>query len=75
MRLKENTMKKHISTSKLDVQYPSAGQNIEHSTSIFIQARIAQLVAYRLGTGELPGSNPGKSKNFSGKISNRFIRI
>ena len=29
----------------------------------FIQARIAQLVAYRLGTGEVPGSNPGKGKN------------
>ena len=35
-----------------------------------IQARIAQLVTYRLGTGEVPGSNPGKSKNFSVKISN-----
>ena len=35
-----------------------------------IQARIAQLVAYRLGTGEVPGSNPGKGDNFSVKISN-----
>ena len=35
-----------------------------------IQARIAQLVAYRLGTGEVPGSNPGKGENFSMKISN-----
>ena len=34
-----------------------------------IQARIAQLVAYRLGTGEVPGSNPGKGKNYSVKIS------
>ena len=25
--------------------------------TVFIQARIAQLVAYRLGTGEVPGSN------------------
>ena len=33
-----------------------------------IQARIAQLVAYRLGAGEAPGSNPGKGKNFSVKI-------
>ena len=37
----------------------------------WIQARIAQLVAYRLGTGEVPGSNPGKGDNFSVKISNR----
>ena len=28
-----------------------------------IQARIARLVAYRLGTGEVPGSNPGKGEN------------
>ena len=33
-----------------------------------IQARIAQLVAYRLGTGEVPGSNPGKGENLSVKI-------
>ena len=36
----------------------------------YIQARIAQLVAYPLGTGEVPGSNPGRGKNFSVKISN-----
>ena len=35
-----------------------------------IQARIAQLVAYRLGTGEVLGSNLGKGKNFSMNISN-----
>ena len=35
-----------------------------------IQARKAQLVAYRLGTGEVKGSNPGKGENFSMKISN-----
>ena len=29
-----------------------------------IQARIAQLVAYRLGTGEFLGSNPGKARVF-----------
>ena len=28
------------------------------------EARIAQLVAYQLGTGEVLGSNPGKGKNF-----------
>ena len=33
-----------------------------------IQARIAQLVAYRLGTGEILGSNPGKGENFSMNI-------
>ena len=35
-----------------------------------IQARIAQLVAFPLGTGEVPGSNASKGKNFSMKISN-----
>ena len=35
-----------------------------------IQARIVQLVAYRLGTGEVPYSNPGKGENFSMEISN-----
>ena len=35
-----------------------------------IQARIAQLVVYQLGTGKVPGSNPGKGENFSVKISN-----
>ena len=34
----------------------------------FIQARIAQLVAYQLGTGEIQGSYPGKGENFSMKI-------
>ena len=29
-----------------------------------IQARIAQLVAYRISTGEVPGSNSGKGENF-----------
>ena len=41
----------------------------------FFQARIAQLVAYRLGTGEVPGSNPGKGENFLMKISNWIVRI
>ena len=34
------------------------------------QARVAQLEAYRLGTREVPGSNPGKGENFAKKISN-----
>ena len=49
---------------------PKANQYIK-----WIQARIAQLVAYRLGTGEVPGSNPGKSENFSVKISNWIVQI
>ena len=40
-----------------------------------IQARIAQLVAYRLGTWEVSGSNPGKGENFSVKISNWNISV
>ena len=39
-----------------------------------IQARIAQLVAYRPGTNKVPGSNPGKGENFSMKISNCIIQ-
>ena len=35
-----------------------------------IQARIAQLIAYRLGTWVVPGSNPGEGENFSMKINN-----
>ena len=42
---------------------------------ILIQARIAQLVAYRLGTSEVPGSNPGKGENLSVKISNWNVWI
>ena len=33
------------------------------------------LVAYRLGTGEVLGSNPGKDENFSVKISNWIVPI
>ena len=40
---------------------------------LFFQAWIAQLVAYRLGNGEVPGSNPGKGENFSVKISNWVV--
>ena len=36
----------------------------------YFQARIAQLVEYRLGTGVVPGSNPGIGENSSLKISN-----
>ena len=45
--------------------------------SLFYKLRrlIAQLVAYRLGTGEVTGSNPGKGENFSEKISNWIVRI
>ena len=35
-----------------------------------VQASIAQLVACRLGIGEVLGSNPGKGENFSMKICN-----
>ena len=45
------------------------------SLSSYIQARIAQLVAYRLGAEEVPGSNPGKGENYSVKISNWIVRI
>ena len=31
---------------------------------LIIRTRIAQLVAYQLGTGEVPGSNPGKGENY-----------
>ena len=41
----------------------------------FNQARIAQLVAYRLGTGDVPGWNPGKGENFSVKINNWIVPI
>ena len=36
-----------------------------HASKInnLIQARIAQLVAYQLGTGDVPGSNPGKGES------------
>ena len=43
--------------------------------SITIQARIAQLVAYQLGTGEVRGSNPSKDDNFSVKISDWIVQI
>ena len=41
----------------------------------WIQARIAQLEAYWLGTKEVLGSNPGKGENFSVKISNWIVQI
>ena len=51
------------------------GSFLLHNTKIriLIQARIAQLVAYQLGTGEVSGSDPGKAENFSVKISNWIV--
>ena len=43
---------------------------VGQSMQSIIQARIAQLAAYRLSTGEVPGSNPDKDENFPVKISN-----
>ena len=40
-----------------------------------IQAMVAQLLAYRLGTRKVPGSNPSKGENFSVKKSNWIVRI
>ena len=39
--------------------------NEQKPTKFFlpIQASIAKLVAYQLGTGEVPGLDPGKGKN------------
>ena len=42
---------------------------------IEIQARIAQLSAYWLGTSKVPGSNPGKGENYLVNISNWIVRI
>ena len=42
---------------------------------LLIQARIAQFVVYRLGTGEVLGSNPDMGDNFSVKIRNWIVRI
>ena len=51
------------------------GSFVGYNMLVKIQARIAQLVAYRLGTGMVPGSNPGKGDNFSVKISNWIVQI
>ena len=40
---------------------------LEMKKIVVIHARIAQLVAYRLCTGVVPGSNPDKGENFSVK--------
>ena len=45
-----------------------------HSIMLNIQAWLAQLVAHRLGTREVWGSNPGKGENFAMKISNWFTQ-
>ena len=52
-------------------------QNIKANCESFvvIQGRIAQLVAYPLGTGEVPGLNPGRGEKFSVKIINWIVRI
>ena len=50
-------------------------KNLSANLKLRIQARIAQLAAYRLGTRELPGSNPGKVVYFSVKISNWIVQI
>ena len=42
--------------------------NIVYSCVDEFDLLIAQLVAYRIGTGEVLGSNPGKGENFSMKI-------
>ena len=47
---------------------------LKRKIGTLIQARIAQLVAYRLGIGEVLGSNPGKGENYSVKIINRIIQ-
>ena len=47
-----------------------ASQQKKTTVEIYIQARIAQLVAYQIGTREVLGSNPGRGKNFPMKISN-----
>ena len=38
-----------------------------------VDSWIAQLVAYRLGTGEVLGSNSGEGENFSVKIRSSMI--
>ena len=68
-----NTVKKschfyQIVLSKVKDSGPKNAKNL--TLCLLIQARIAQLVAYQLGTGEVLGSNTGKSKNFSMKINN-----
>ena len=42
--------------------------HLETTLNFCIQAWIAQLVAYWLGTPEVRGSNPNKGDNFSMKI-------
>ena len=32
------------------------------------------MVAYRLGTGKVPGSNPGNGENFSVKEENHYVK-
>ena len=46
--------------SSNEPNYKNQNFKVEYS----IQGRITQLVAYRLDTGEVLGSNPGKGENF-----------
>ena len=52
--------------AKLEQSFFCKNGSVPHlHKSLTIQARIAQLVAYWLGTGHVLGSNPSKGKNFS----------
>ena len=51
------------------------GDYLPHNYNTRIQARIAHLVAYWLGTGKVPGSNPGKGENFSVKIWREYFQV
>ena len=56
--------------AKLEQSFFCKNGSVPHlHKSLTIQARIAQLVAYGLGTGEVLGSNPRNGKNFSMKIN------
>ena len=59
--------------TKSAYEEPRSSGNDCTNYSFDIQASIAQLVAYRLGTGLVQGSNPGKGENFSVKISNWIV--
>ena len=59
----------------IDIVIPSGDLKLEPKAFSLIQARIAQLVAYQLGTREVPDSNTGKGENFSIKKVIKFIQI
>ena len=60
-RIQQNTF-----TRWANEHLKQADKQVSFQKALFLlfQARIAHLVAYQLGTGEVPGSNPGKSKFF-----------